>query len=152
MSGVIRVSADGYLASYIRYAQKLVSEEKLTSFQLTGTGTALENCVRVAELLKRVYPEAHRLVTIGLRDFAKTEGSNTRTVPYVEITFIISGPVDKTQPGYHAPLPQAPENIELMLEDLKNLRGRRPRRREDQPNNQTNRRPRAPRLNDAPIA
>ena len=149
---LIRVAADGYLAAYLRYAIKLTNEDKLNSFSVTGSGAAIESAIRVGELLRRVYPTAHRIVSIGLRDFTR-EGSRDRSVPFVEVNFSLKDDLDKSAPGYQGPLGGQGENVEALIESLKNVRGRRPRPRDDAapaPAHGDARGPRLPRESRAP--
>ncbi len=131
--GTIRVSADGHVSSYINYATKLVNEEGRKQFVVAGTGTALENTVRVSEVIKRSFPMVHQLTTIGVREFkeqyeSKEEGSDnvevTRVVPYMEITFSLNDDLDKKNPGYQAPIDQS-----LVNKNLDELINARPRSR-----------------------
>ena len=144
--GTIRIAADGYVSSYINYASKLVNEEGKKKIVIAGTGTALENAVRVAEILKRSLPNVHQQTVIGVREYneqyeAKDNEKEIievkRTVPYIEVTFSLQDDLDKQHSGYQAPIDQA-----LVKKNISELLGHsRPRQRD-------NRRP-GPRKNKA---
>jgi DNA-binding protein len=125
--GTIRIAADGYVQSYINYATKLVNEEGKKKIVVAGTGTALENAVRVAEILKRSFPNVHQQTSIGVREFneqyeAKDNQKEVvevkRTVPYIEVTFSLQDDLDKKHPGYQAPIDQS-----LVKKNLNELMG-----------------------------
>jgi Alba len=122
----IRVSADGFASSYLRYSQKLVKEQSMQDFILTGTGTAIENTVRVGEYMRQLYPQAHRIITIGLREIEGEGERGPRQLPFVSIHFILGGKVDKHVAGYHAPSNDKPVDAEAFIDSIKNVKGRRP--------------------------
>ena len=111
---VIRVSADGYMNGYLKYAHKIVEELNLRKFTITGSGSALENAVLAAELIKRSFAGLHQVTTIGVRDFedkrstepadADQSKSAVRSVPFAEITLSFDDNLDKKSKGYQAPI------------------------------------------------
>ena len=124
--GTIRVSAEGSVSGYLTRVTKMVKEDGVMSFKVTGTGTAIENTVRVAEVIKRSFPNVHQLTLIGVREnreeFEPRNGGAEnvevlRTVSYVEISFSLNDDLDKRNPGYQAPINQSllRENIDELL-------------------------------------
>jgi len=124
--GVIRVSAEGYMTGYLKYAHKIIDEGKLRKLTISGSGSALENAVLAAELIKRSFVGLHQQTTVGVREFEdkrRTEDSQadptrsaTRFIPFAEIILSFDGNLDKKHSGYQAPIDPA-----LVKEDQQEL-------------------------------
>jgi hypothetical protein len=108
-NSVIRVSADGYMTGYLKYAHKIIDDEKIRKFTVTGSGSALENAVLAAELIKRSFAGLHQQTTVGVREFEDTKNTESdkpaiRFVPHVEIVLSFDDNLDKKSIGYQAPI------------------------------------------------
>lgn len=104
--GIVRVAADGPVGSYVKYANKLIEEEKRTEFTIAGSGTAIENAVKVVEVIKRCMPHAHFTTLVGMREqnqkFESRENQADvvdvkRMVPFLEVAFTKATPMDQEQ-------------------------------------------------------
>ena len=118
---VIRISATGYMTGYLKFAHKLVDKLKSRSIKIIGSGSALENVVLCAELVKRSFPGLHQTTTIGVREHkdSTTEDDEIRLrlVSHIEISLSFDEVLDKNHIGYQSPIDPSlvqPDQTELL--------------------------------------
>ena len=108
------------MTGYLKYAHKLVDELNTRSITIIGSGSALENVVLCAELIKRSFPGLHQTTTIGVReqkDLKKEDDKPPRLVSHLEIHLSFDDVLDKTHIGYQAPIDPSlvqPDQAELL--------------------------------------
>nr|CCA24566.1 aspartyl protease family A01B putative [Albugo laibachii Nc14] len=130
-SNEIRVTQQGKIRNYMKYATNLLTENEQTSLYLKAMGNAISKTVIVAELLKHQVANLHQITEIGLIETVDCyepleEGLDVieiaRKIPMISIQLSLE-PLDSAHPGYQSPLP-----IELLNENPGNGRPRNPRR------------------------
>lgn len=135
----VRITSTGRISHYVSYIARLFDNGKDT-IVIRATGRPISMAVAVSEVVKRRFKQLHQVSVIGMTDIVDTyeplegvEGEAktlARSVPYICVTLSRDeSKVDKSAPGYQAPLPDELVN-ELPLEEvLRSGRGARPRTR-----------------------
>eukprot|EP00916_Digyalum_oweni_P006393 GHVL01010980.1.p1 GENE.GHVL01010980.1~~GHVL01010980.1.p1 ORF type:complete len:341 (+),score=81.57 GHVL01010980.1:31-1053(+) len=110
----IRISATGFVQTYVSYAARLFNEQGKELIKIKATGTALYSAVTVTEIVKRRFKNLHQLTVCGSSDILDEfepleEGldtvKKTRNVSYIEITLSKNNDLDTTHYGYQEPIP-----------------------------------------------
>nr|KAJ0184560.1 hypothetical protein LSAT_V11C900460220 [Lactuca sativa] len=109
----IRITSQGLLSNYISIATTLLQERRRNEITLKGMGQAISKTVTIAEIVKqRCIPQLHQeteISSVFITDVWEPieEGllvvEMTRHVSMISITLSIKE-LDKTSPGYQAPL------------------------------------------------
>eukprot|EP01054_Gregarina_sp_Poly1_P003714 Gregarina_sp_Poly_1__3713@NODE_2099_length_2686_cov_253_893471_g1354_i0_p2_GENE_NODE_2099_length_2686_cov_253_893471_g1354_i0NODE_2099_length_2686_cov_253_893471_g1354_i0_p2_ORF_typecomplete_len235_score26_40Alba/PF01918_21/1_9e19Rpp20/PF12328_8/0_076FoP_duplication/PF13865_6/28FoP_duplication/PF13865_6/2_2_NODE_2099_length_2686_cov_253_893471_g1354_i016982402 len=128
----IRVTNQGRVTTYVAYAARLFKDENRNTITFRASGLAIPIAVSTIEILKRRVKGLHQQTNIGITTLTDeyepleqglTKRTLTRQVPYLlAILSKLDAAVDKSAPGYQAPLDES------LVKELKEFTsGERPR-------------------------